>query len=217
MQDNRINSGVFTTLFTSVDRIEEVQVVTSPADAEYGRGSGQIILNSRAGTNEFHGSAFEQLRNTSLNANTFFNNLNGLPRNVLIRNQFGARVGGPIRKNQTFFHFLFESSRIRQSSTSTRTVYTEQARRVLFRFFPGAQNANASSATATVDAAGNPLRPAAATGDLQTVSLFGRDPNRLIADPTGTIAKDLALTPLPNVFRTGDGLNTAPRRSRSLL
>ncbi|MBI3207657.1 MAG: carboxypeptidase regulatory-like domain-containing protein [Candidatus Solibacter usitatus] len=209
VQDNRINSGVFSTLFTSVDRIEEVQVITSPVDAEFGRGSGQIILNSRGGSNQFVGSAFEQLRNTALNANSFFNNLQGLQRPILIRNQFGVRLGGPIRKNKTFFHFLFESSRIRQNSNVTRTVYTPTARQGIFRYFPGAQNANANSSSATVDAAGNPVRPASATGGLQAVSLFGRDPNRAAPDPTGTIAKDLALIPLPNNFRVGDGLNTA--------
>jgi hypothetical protein len=209
VQDNRINSGIFSTLFTSVDRIEEVQVITSPVDAEFGRGSGQIILNSRSGNNTFTGSLFEQHRNTALNANTFFNNLQGVPRNILIRNQFGARLGGPIRKNRTFFHFLWESSRIRQNGSTTRTVYTSTARQGLFRFFPGAQNANASSVNAVVDSNGNPLRPAAATGELQTVSLYGRDPNRSAADPTGTVARTLALTPLPNNFRVGDGLNTA--------
>jgi len=108
-------------------------VITSPADAEFGRGSGQILLNSRAGSNEFHGSLFEYNRNTSLTANNWFNNQPGDPREVLVRNQFGARPGGPIKRNKTFFHFLWESQRIQQSGATTRTVYTETARQDLFR------------------------------------------------------------------------------------
>ena len=109
IQDNRINVGIASTLFTSVDRIEEVRVITSPADAEFGRGSGQILLNLRAGSNEFHGSLFEYNRNTSLTANNWFNNQRGDPREVLVRNQFGARLGGPIKRNKTFFRVFVES------------------------------------------------------------------------------------------------------------
>src|SRR5260370_7229402 len=79
----------------------------------------------------------------------------------------------------------------------------------MFRFFPGALNGNANAGAPTVDLQGNPVQPATATGPLQSVSIFGRDPNRLVADPTGTISKQLALIPLPNNFRAGDGLNTA--------
>lgn len=110
VQDQRINVGLASTIFTSVDLIQEVRVVTSPADAEFGRGSGQVQMITRSGTNEFHGSAFESHRNTALNANTWFNNQRGRdprtgaeisPRNFLIRNQFGGRLGGPIWKDKT--------------------------------------------------------------------------------------------------------------------
>ena len=57
--------------------MEEFRVVTSPADAEYGRGGGQIQLVTRGGTNNYHGSAWEELRNTDLNANDWFNNAAG--------------------------------------------------------------------------------------------------------------------------------------------
>ena len=59
IQDNFITEGLSTTqIFTSVDRIDEIHVVTSPADAEYGRGSGQVQLISKSGTNAFHGTGF---------------------------------------------------------------------------------------------------------------------------------------------------------------
>lgn len=218
IQDQRLNQGISSPIFLTVDKIEEFRIVTSPADAELGRGSGQIQMLTRSGTNEFHGSLFEAHRNTVLNANTWFNNYRGTdartgepvsPRNILIRNQYGGRLGGPIIRNQTFFHFLFEEQKIRQRTAVTNTVYTAPAREGVFRFFPGARNGNAVSSAPTVDLNGNPVRPAGATGDLQSVRLFGRDPNRMAADPTGIVKRMIDLTPLPNNFRFGDGLNTA--------
>lgn len=211
IQDNLLNSLFLTQVVSglSVDRIEEFRVVTSPSDAELGRGSGQIQALTRSGTNEFHGSLFHELRNRSLTANSYFNNLRGDRRDFLIRNFFGGRVGGPIRKNKTFFHFFYENRMERFSQTITRTVLTDTARRGLWRFYPGARNANAIASIPTVDLAGNPVRPPTATGDLEAVSVFGRDPNRPAADTTGLIAKQLELMPLPNNFQAGDGLNTA--------
>lgn len=218
VQDARINQGRSAPFFLSTDRIAEFRVVTSPADAEYGRGSGQIQMITRSGTNEFHGSLFEFHRNTVLNANTWFNNFQGrnaagnpiAPRNFLIRNQYGARAGGPLTipklyrgKNRTFFHFLWEAERIAQRNRVTRTVYTEPARRGIYRFIPGLQNANASAATPVVDFQGNPLRP------VSSANVFTVDPLRPGPDSTGAIRQMLNLMPLPNVFNTGDGLNTA--------
>ncbi|MBM3765796.1 MAG: hypothetical protein FJW32_10435 [Acidobacteria bacterium] len=217
-QDQRLNQGISSPIVTTVDKVEEFRVVTSPADAEYGRGSGQIQMITRSGTNSFKGSLFEFHRNTVLNANTWFNNQRGLdpktnemlsPRNVLIRNQYGARIGGPIKKNQTFFFFLLDSQRIREKTAVSNTVYTATARQGLFRYFPGAFNANTEGLRPTVDLTGAPVRPSTATGDLQTISLFGVDPQRARLDPTGTITRMLNLMPLPNNFRRGDGLNTA--------
>ncbi len=215
VMDQRINSGVSSTIFNSVDLVEEVRVVTSPADAEFGRGSGQVQILTRSGTNAFHGSVFEAHRNTALNANSWFNNQRGRdangeeisPREVLIRNQFGGRLGGPIWKKKSFFHVLYEGQRIATKSTESRTVLTQSALQGVFRFYPGVQNANAIAAVPTVDLNGNPIKPATATGDLQTVNLFGRDPNR--PAPNAIIQEQLSLVPLPNNFRAGDGLNTA--------
>jgi len=201
------NEGV--PIYTSVDLIEEVRVVTSPADAELGRGSGQIQLSTRSGTNQFHGSLFASNRNTALNANTWFNNLRGTPRSVLNRNQFGGRLGGPIVKNKTFFHFLYDGQRQVSTTPVTTTTLTQTARQGIFRFYPGVQNGNANAARPTVDLNGNPVKPSTATGDLQSVSVFGRDPARPVFDSTGIIRSMIDLTPLPNDFRVGDGLNTA--------
>ena len=202
----------------SVDRAEEVRVVTSPADAEYGRGAGQVQAITRGGTNSFRGSAFEEFRNTDLNANSFFNNANGTdpvthrpvsPRQLLNRNDYGIRFGGPLKKDKTFFNGIYEPYKTRQWNTYTAQVYTQAARNGVFRYYPGVLNGNASAANPSVDFSGNPVTPAGAAGPLQSVNVFGVDPNRLGPDPTGIVAKNLALMPLPNNFRAGDGLNVA--------
>lgn len=208
VMDQRLNRPVVSSvIYTSTDLVSEFRVITSPVDAELGRGSGQVQIETRSGTNEFHGSVFETHNDTSLNANSWFNNQRGDPRDSLIWNQFGARLGGPIVKNKTFFHFLYDAQRRVQKTRVTSTTYTAPARQGVFRFFPGVLNANAVAAVPTVDLNGNPVRPPAATGDLQSIDVFGLDPIRPM-DPTGTVTKLLSLMPQPNNFRVGDGLNT---------
>jgi hypothetical protein len=101
IQDNFITESIGTTqIATSVDRVEEMKVVTSPADAEYGRGSGQVQLVSRSGTNQYHGSAYDFAHNTDLNANSWANNRNDVPRSVEVENQVGGRLGGLSRRTR---------------------------------------------------------------------------------------------------------------------
>ena len=131
------NDGVNSVIYLSTDLVDEVRVVTSPADAELGRGSGQVQISTRAGTNEFHGSLFESHRNTALNANTFFNNQRGDPRDFLIRNQFGGRLGGPIVKNKTFFHFLYDGQReVTKNTTTSAGRIPRRPGKALSGFFP---------------------------------------------------------------------------------
>jgi hypothetical protein len=218
IQEPRYNGGFGSgnlTTTNSVDRISEFRVSTAPADAEFGRGLAQIQMVGRSGTNEVHGSVFEFNRVTALRANDWFNNQLGrnpdgslvAPRNFLIRNQFGARVDAPIKRNKTFVFFLYEGQRQKTKSAVNTTVFTSTGRQGIFRFFPGVRNGAATAAVPTVDLNGNPVAPAGAT--LQSVSLFGLDPSRPTADPTGNVAKALKDYPLPNNFLRGDGLNTA--------
>jgi hypothetical protein len=213
VQDGRYQeTGAFSTTFVSPDLVEEVRVIVAPADAETGRGSGQVQLLTRSGTNQYRGSVFWTNRNSVLNANSWFNNFNGVSKNYENRNQFGARVAGPIIRNKTFFFYLFEAQRYLLKQSAVGPVLTEQARQGIFRFFPGAQNQNAAANVPTVDFQGNPVRPPAATGDLQSFNVFGRDPLRPALDPSGYIQSVLAKMPPPNDFTTGDGLNTAGHR-----
>src|ERR1700674_3564719 len=105
-----------------VDAIAEFSVLTGNYSAEYGKPSGGVVnAISKSGTNAFHGDVYEFLRNTVLDANDFFSNASHLPKAVLKRNQFGAAVGGPIRKDKTFFFFDYEG--IRQSKGVAGVTY----------------------------------------------------------------------------------------------
>src|SRR5713101_601524 len=86
-----------------VDAIAEFSVLTGNYSAEYGRASAGIVnAISKSGTNAFHGDIYEFLRNQKLDANDFFTNFTGKPKNVYRRNQFGAAAGGPLIKDRTF-------------------------------------------------------------------------------------------------------------------
>ncbi len=109
----------------SIDAVQEFKVVTNNNSAEYGfRMGAAVIVQTKSGTNEFHGTAYEFLRNDKLDANTFFANRSGAPKPAFRRNQFGATFGGRIIKDKTFFFGSYEGTRIRQGETSISTVPT---------------------------------------------------------------------------------------------
>jgi len=219
VSDGRYDLGVFSQTYVSPDLIQEVRIVVSAADAESGK-SGGVQLSTRSGTNTFTGSVFWTNHNTALDANSWNNNRTGVKPNYLNRNQYGARLGGPILRNKAFFFVLYEGQRDITRSIVTSNVLTAPARDGIFRYFPGVVNGNAITNTTTgvnpqapvVDVLGNPIRPAAATGDLIAQSLYGKDPLRPAIDPTGRIGEILKRSPLPNFFEVGDGLNTAGYR-----
>jgi hypothetical protein len=120
---NGAAGGAVTTI--SPDAIEEFRVITDVAPAEYGRAgafSTDTVLKS--GTKKWHGSLFEYNRIQALAANDFFSNRAGL-RDHLVRNQFGASLGGPIYKDKTFFFSTFEAQRFRQGAPITGTGTTQ--------------------------------------------------------------------------------------------
>ena len=117
LNNDLLNNGVVYN--PNPDTIAEFRVMESNYSAEYGRnGGGVISVVTKSGTNEWHGSAFEFLRNDSFNANTFFNKVEGLPRDVLKRNQYGGTVGGPIKKDKFFFFVGYQGQRLSQQQIS---------------------------------------------------------------------------------------------------
>jgi len=200
VSDGRYDVGVSASTYVSPDLVEEVRVIVAPADAEMGRGSGQVQMATRSGTNQYRGSVFWTNRNSALSANSWGNNFSGAEKDYKNGNQFGARIGGPIVKNKTFFFFLFDGQRYITKQQFTGAVLTREARQGLFRYFPGVQNGNLLSNTPTVDKFGNPVKPSGATGDLQPISVFGPDPNRPGYDPSGWVQRLINKMPLPNDF-----------------
>src|SRR6202451_1968198 len=104
-----VNMGA--AIVPNLDSIAEFRILTSNFDAEYGEFSGgQINVVTKSGTNDFHGSAFEFLRNTNLDARNYFSPTRGEFR----QNQFGGTLGGPIRKNRLFFFGDYQGTRSTQ-------------------------------------------------------------------------------------------------------
>jgi len=153
----------------SINTVQEFKVDNSTYSAEYGRNSGAIVnIATRSGGNQFHGEAFEFVRNDAFDARNFFDLSDGnrdgnLDKPPFKRNQFGAAFGGPIIKDKTFFFFSYEGLRQRQGITlpvatvptdAQRATVTDPAVRKLLALIPS-PNFGATgftgSATAPVD------------------------------------------------------------------
>jgi len=107
------------------DAVQEFRIVTNDVGPEFGRFAGGVVnISTKSGTNSLHGSAYEYLRNQDLNANTFFNNKAGLARAVYQQNEYGANLGGPVKKNKTFYFASWEQIDLRQASTTSTTIPT---------------------------------------------------------------------------------------------
>ena len=113
------NSGIQVPTYTpSVDAVEEFTVQQTNFSAEYGFSGGTIVnMVTRSGSNQFHGSLYEFFRNQKLDANNWFNNQSGVPIAALRNNNFGGTVGGPIKKDKTFFFFDYDGTRSRTATT----------------------------------------------------------------------------------------------------
>jgi Carboxypeptidase regulatory-like domain len=108
----------------SVEAIQEFKLLTGVYSAEYGRNSGgQLVMVIKSGSNAFHGSAYEFIRNQVTDAKPFFTQLGGI-NPAFKQNTFGGTVGGPIIKDKTFFFYAYEGQRIRQQVTALATVPT---------------------------------------------------------------------------------------------
>ena len=118
------NTAIVNPLYTpSVDAVQEFKVQQSNFSAEVGFTAGTVVnVVSRSGTNNFHGSLYEFLRNDKLNANNYFNDQAHIPIAPIRWNEFGGTVGGPIIRNRTFFFFDYEGSRESASVTKDAGV-----------------------------------------------------------------------------------------------
>jgi len=122
------NNGGYNNM-VSVDDMQEYKLQSSSFDAEYGRTPGaQLSIVTRSGTNRFHGTAFEYLRNDVFDANNWFNDHNGLAKNAEKQNDFGGVIGGPIWRDKLFFFASYEGLRLRVPETKSNLVPTTYAR-----------------------------------------------------------------------------------------
>ncbi len=111
----------------SVEGIQEFRVQTNAYTAEYGRsGGGQVTMVTKSGSNQFHGSAFEFLRNSAMDSKNFFLNRSGGQKAAFQQHQYGVSVGGPVKKDKTFFFGLYEKRLVKSGSFATYTVPTPQ-------------------------------------------------------------------------------------------
>jgi hypothetical protein len=112
------------------DAIEEFNLITNNAPAEFGSYMGGVVSATiKSGTNSYHGDVWEFLRNNVLNANSWSNNFNGLPKAQLRWNMFGATLGGPVIKNKLFFFMDYQGQRFDiPTSSATATVVTAAER-----------------------------------------------------------------------------------------
>lgn len=184
------NSGSVTGTSLGLDGIKEFKVITNLFSAEYPLSMGsQTVMVSRGGTNQFHGDAFEYVRNSALDASNFFD-VNG--KSALSRNQFGGSIGGPIQKNKTFFYGTYEGVLQTQGITDISQFDIPEA---------GCRGpANA------VIWNGQGVQP---SGSLGPCPQLGSDPqgngsNFVTMNPF--TAELLALVPLPN-FEVGQGVD----------
>jgi len=118
------NSGVTTPLYTPpVDAVQEFKVQQNTYTAEVGFGGNTVInVVTKSGTNQFHGSAYEFLQNSNLNANNWFNNRNGIGISPQKQNQFGGTLGGPVLKDKLFFFVDYQGTIAKRTGTATAGV-----------------------------------------------------------------------------------------------
>ena len=192
-------------VFVNPDAVQEFKVETNNFSAQYGRAGGGVFnIVTRSGTNQFHGTAYNYLRNDALNANTFFGNRAGREKPPFRFNQFGATLGGPIDfpekvfgplryngKNRSFFFFSYEAVRFSQGGSYIGTVPTLLQR--------------AGDFSQTRNAAGNLIPifdPATTRPNPANPSQFLRDPFPGNIIPRNrwnpTFARMLDYIPLPN-------------------
>ncbi len=182
-----------TSIPTPADSVEEFRAnVANPSATLMRASGGQVTLIGRRGSNDFHGAVYEYLQNNDLNANTWDNNHQGLAKAIIHDNRFGARLGGPIKKNKTFFFGNYEGRRFQSVAQVTRTVPTATLRQGIVEF-AGPNN--------TIE-----------QFNLKNSSVCGAAGNSA-CDPRGlglnpSVAAQWAQMPLPNLTGGGDGFNT---------
>lgn len=189
-----VTSGAWNeaSVLPNTDSLQEVRAVTNNYTAEFGRGMGAIQMATKSGTNQFHGSAYYRIRNEDFNANTFYNNANGVARAEFRVNDGGGTVGGPIIRNTLFVFTSYELLRHDDTPQWTLTVPTA-AQRV------GDFSQTVVSGTNGVPTPVTIWNPNNVVGEPSTnVYQRGMYPGNIIPNPSPQALKIMAIYPLPN-------------------
>jgi len=169
------------------DLVGEMRLILTPVDAEKGRGSGQVEITTRSGTNEYHGGLVYNIRNSAIDAQSWQNNRDGIVADWSNKHQYTISVGGPIQRNKTFFFALWDHQIANFRNSQNPIVLTPCAQRGIFRYFDNWNNGNAlqlqtgggTPSIAVVNGAGSVTAPAtnpdgsAHNGTLRYASVFG--------------------------------------------
>jgi hypothetical protein len=186
VNDQQNRASFTSVLRATLDSVQEFRVVTTNAGAEYGHSSGaQATLITKSGTNLFHGAMYEYLRNTDTSANTFFNNLDGVPRQELNRNVYGADIGGPIKKDKIFFFLNYEGRKDASDQSELRVVPLDSMRAGTVNYVT-----NSGTISSLTPAQVQALDPAGIGENPATLALFN------------------SVYPHSNDSTVGDGINT---------
>lgn len=199
-----------------VEAIQEFNTEVANPSAQYGGRSGaQTIITTKSGTNTFHGSAYEYNRTAATEANSFFNNQIDIPRLALVRNQFGANLGGPVLKDKLFFFFEYDGRRDASAASVLDIVpfpHVDKGELAYINDSGGGGCPNTSRLTsADVSTSCVTILSAAQVAALDPCS--GGCPNAPGFAAAGIAPSLLSLFktryPAPNDYTQGDGLNTA--------
>ncbi len=217
------------------DNVQEFKVTTLNPNAEEGRNSGaNVSIATRSGANDVHGSVFEFFRNTALNAQEFYANAQGAAKPLLQLNQYGFEVGGPIRKNKTFFFGSWQGQQVNFSDPVDKSfgesvdLYTPAALSGIYRywiadpktpFVISGQTIRQNSPLLVDPATGKyvaGVRDCTGPTDVNCVAsynIFAADPLKVGLD--SAVKSVLGGYPAPNSYSAGDGLNTGIYRWNS--
>jgi hypothetical protein len=211
--NNKAGNAFTSVLPVTLDSVEEFRVTTSNYNADQGgTGGAQVALVTKSGTNNFHGSAYEYHRNTATSANDYFNKQaqleSGLPNTApkLIRNIFGASVGGPIKKDRLFFFVNYEGTRRAEGQVVTSTVPSDTARDGIVEY-PCATTSACPGGTVT-GLSGKSYNVLAGNYALDPATIQSMDPLHIGVSSVVQNFMNSGYWPHGNSSAVGDGLNT---------
>ncbi len=186
-----------------VDSVQELRAVTgNPLASEGQGGGGQFVMVTKSGTNTFHGALFEYHRDTTTEANNWFNNNVGVGRPPLIRNQFGGNLGGPVHKNKAFFFFEYNGRRDNQGVGVEQTVPLDEFRNGNIQYILK-QDASGNTCTGSSRANTTPQ----CIGVINSGQVAALDPQGIGFDPA-LLSFINQRYPHANDLTGGDGINT---------